>query len=285
MPCSNDRYILGVPEAIALCDENTIGVAAILGSTYTGEYEPVEALDEAVSALNARTGWEIPVHVDAASGGFVAPFLQPDLRWDFRLPNVRSINVSGHKYGLVYPGVGWVVWRDLEDLPEELVFHVDYLGGDQATFNLNFSKGAAHVVAQYYNFLRLGRAGYQRVMETARYNAGLLTDAIVKTGRFRILSDLDRGLPLVCFALLDESRFTIFDLSERLRERGWIVPAYHLAPNAEHLAVARVVVREGFSCDMVEMLAEDLRRTLDKLDGAHPAARRAPKKGKRHKAC
>jgi glutamate decarboxylase len=294
VPCTTDRYILGVEEAIALCDENTIGVAAILGSTYTGQYEPVAELDEAVTALNARTGWEIPIHVDAASGGFVAPFLQPDLRWDFRLANVRSINVSGHKYGLVYPGVGWVVWRDAVDLPEELIFHVEYLGGDQPTFNLNFSKGAGQVIAQYYNFIRLGHAGYKRVMESAKCNAAHLSAAIEATGRFQILSDLERGLPLVCFRLRDERRFTIFDLSERLRERGWIVPAYHLAPNADHIGVARVVVREGFSYDMAEMLAEDIRRALDRLDHApqpHPEGHaahhghHAAKKGKRHKLC
>jgi glutamate decarboxylase len=293
VPCTPERYILGVDEAIALCDENTIGVAAILGSTYTGQYEPVADLDEAVTALNARTGWDIPIHVDAASGGFVAPFLQPDLTWDFRLPNVRSINVSGHKYGLVYPGVGWVVWRDAADLPEELIFHVEYLGGDQPTFNLNFSKGAGQVIAQYYNFLRLGRAGYRRIMEGARRNAAHLTAAIEATGRFDILSDLDRGLPLVCFRLKDERRHTVFDLSDRLRERGWIVPAYHLAPNADHISVARVVVREGFSYDMAEMLAEDIRRALQRLDAvphpheAHPShhAHRGAKKGKRHKVC
>ena len=180
VPCTPARPILSVEEAVALCDENTIGVAAILGSTYTGQYEPVAELDEAVSALNQRTGFEIPIHVDAASGGFVAPFIQPEIRWDFGLANVKSINVSGHKYGLVYPGVGWVLWRDATDLPEELIFHVDYLGADQPTFNLNFSKSASQVVAQYYNFLRLGRAGYRSVMERAMSNARYLTAGLQK---------------------------------------------------------------------------------------------------------
>lgn len=269
VPMTATRYVLGVDEALAMVDENTIGVVGVLGSTYTGEYEPIKELNDALAARNAETGWAVPIHVDAASGGFVAPFVDPNLEWDFRLPLVKSINVSGHKYGLVYPGVGWVIWRDQAELPDDLIFHVNYLGGDQPTFNLNFSKGAGQVVAQYYNFLRLGRQGYREIMlclqETARYLAG----AVDEMAHFDILS-APTGLPLVCMRLQGDRPYTVFDVSDRLRERGWIVPAYTLAPNAEDIAVLRVVVREGLSRDMVEMLVADLRRAVEYLDAVHP---------------
>jgi glutamate decarboxylase len=265
VPLTEERYVIGVDEAMEMVDENTIGVVGILGSTYTGEYEPIEQLNDALEKLNSKTGWNVPLHVDAASGGFVAPFCSPDCRWDFRLPWVKSINVSGHKYGLVYPGVGWVIWRDEAELPEELVFHVNYLGGDQPTFNLNFSKGAGQVIAQYYNFLSLGFEGYERIMSNLQAIAKHLTNSLLTMDRFTMLSKED-ALPVVAFGLKDPSAFTVFDLSAKLRERGWIVPAYTMAPNAEKIAVLRVVVREGFSYDMCEMLLEDLRRIIDDLE-------------------
>lgn len=263
------RYILDPAEAVRLVDENTIGVVGILGSTYTGEYEPIAELDNLLAQRNATTGWDVPIHVDAASGGFVAPFVQPDLKWDFRLPLVRSINVSGHKYGLVYPGVGWVLWRSEADLPDDLVFHVNYLGGDQPTFNLNFSKGASQVVAQYYNFLRLGKQGYKRIMRGLMENTRYIAEELRGMERFDILSKED-ALPVVCFRLRSTDRFTVFDLSDKLRERGWVVPAYTMAPNAESIAVLRIVVREGFSRDMAEMLLDDIRRTCEGFERRGP---------------
>ncbi|MBN1590375.1 MAG: glutamate decarboxylase [Pirellulales bacterium] len=265
VPLSHDRFVLGVEEALAMVDENTIAVVGILGSTYTGQFEPIGQLNDALMALNTTTGWDVPIHVDAASGGFVAPFTSPELAWDFRLPLVKSINASGHKYGLVHPGVGWVIWRTEEELPEELIFHVNYLGGDQPTFNLNFSRGANQIIAQYYNFLRLGQEGYRRIMTNLQELAGYLTDQLEATGRFTMLSR--RGdLPVVAFRLNDTSVFTVFDLSERLRERGWIVPAYTMAPNAEDVAVLRVVLREGFTRDMADMLLADISRAVSGLE-------------------
>ena len=272
VPLAEDRYILGVEEALEFVDENTIAVVGILGSTYTGEYEPIKELNDALVKLNAETGWDVPIHVDGASGAFVAPFLNPELEWDFRLPLVKSINVSGHKYGLVHPGVGWVIWRDEAELPEDLIFHVNYLGGDQPTFNLNFSKGASQVIAQYYNFLRLGHEGYTRIMEQLRSNAQFISRELLETGCFELLSDA-HSLPVVCFKLRDDSKFTVFDISDRLRERVWVVPAYTLAPNAEQIAVLRVVVREGFSRDMAEMLLTDIRRAVKTLDHSPPPAK------------
>ncbi len=267
VPLTDQRFVLGVEEALEAVNEDTIAVVGVLGSTYTGEYEPIAELDQALQGLNARTGWDVPIHVDAASGGFVAPFTRPELEWDFRLPLVRSINVSGHKYGLVYPGVGWVVWRDRQDLPEELVFHVNYLGGDQPTFNLNFSRGANQILAQYYNFLRLGRSGYAQIMQALVATAQHLSEALVGTGHFQLLSRRD-ALPVVCGRLTGERAYTVFDVSEQLRQRGWIVPAYTMAPDAEHVAVLRVVVREGLSRDMADLLVADLRTALDHLDQA-----------------
>ncbi len=276
VPLTESRYVLGVEEAIGLVDENTIGVAGILGSTYTGEYEPIEALNDAIGKLNEKTGWEVPIHVDAASGGFVAPFTSPELRWDFRLPWVKSINVSGHKYGLVFPGIGWVLWRNAAELPEELIFHVNYLGGDQPTFQLNFSRSASQVIAQYYNFLSLGHDGYRQIMESLQETAGYLIDQLEESGRFWMLSK--RGhLPVVAFALNDSSRFTVFDISQKLRERGWIVPAYTMAPEAQDIAVLRVVVREGLSRDMADMLLADLRRIVEEFERHAPEAKPVPK--------
>jgi len=284
VPLSETRYVLGVSEAIDRVDENTIAVVGILGSTYTGEYEPIAELNDALEQLNKAQGWQVPIHVDAASGGFVAPFISPKLRWDFRLPLVRSINVSGHKYGLVHPGVGWVVWRDRAELPEELIFHVNYLGGDQPTFNLNFSRGANQILAQYYNLLSLGREGYTRIMSALRENAHYLTEQLEASGRFRMLSRRDH-LPVVAFALRQPEGFTVFDISRRLRERGWIVPAYTMAPNAQDIAVLRVVVRESFSRDMADMFLADLRRTLDDLDRNTPKKPQPPHAEKTRGVC
>jgi glutamate decarboxylase len=269
-----DRYVIGVDEAMALVDEHTIAVVGILGSTYTGEYEPIEALNDALMALNERTGWDVGIHVDGASGAFVAPFVDPDLAWDFRLPLVRSINASGHKYGLVYPGVGWVIWRRAEDLPEDLIFHVNYLGGDEPTFNLNFSKGASQVLAQYYNFLRLGRAGYADIMANLRGIADFLAAEMTGCGHFELLGT-GLGLPVVCMRLTGERSYSVFDLSMKLRERGWIVPAYTLAPGADDIAVLRVVVREGLSRDLAESLVSDILAAVRYFDAAGEAAAQA----------
>ncbi|KAJ7975323.1 glutamate decarboxylase [Quillaja saponaria] len=262
---SEGCYVMDPVKAVEMVDENSICVAAILGSTLTGEFEDVKLLNELLTKKNQETGWQTPIHVDAASGGFIAPFLYPDLEWDFRLPLVKSINVSGHKYGLVYPGVGWVVWRGKEDLPDDLVFHINYLGSDQPTFTLNFSKGSSQIIAQYYQFIRLGFEGYKHIIENCMENAKVLKEGIEKTGRFNILSK-DVGVPLVAFSLKDSSQYTVFQISEYLRRFSWIVPAYTMPPNAEHVAVLRVVVREDFSRSLAERLVSDIEKVLEELD-------------------
>jgi glutamate decarboxylase len=262
IPMEKGRYVITPEEVVNATDENTIGVVAILGTTFTGEFEPIENIHEALLKQNKETGWEIPMHIDAASGGFVAPFLHPHLKWDFRLPLVKSINVSGHKYGLVYPGIGWVVWRDHEDLPEDLVFHVNYLGGDMPTFTLNFSRPGNQVVGQYYNFLRLGRAGYTQIMGAMRDIATGLAAGIAKLGPFELVSD-GSAIPVFAFKLRDDvESYSAFDISDKLREYGWQVPAYTMPEHAEDVAVLRIVVREGFSQDMAGMLLDDIRKAV-----------------------
>ncbi|KAK7291325.1 hypothetical protein RIF29_06373 [Crotalaria pallida] len=262
---SEGYYVMDPLKAVEMVDENTICVAAILGSTLTGEFEDVKLLNELLTKKNEETGWDTPIHVDAASGGFVAPFLYPDLEWDFRLPLVKSINVSGHKYGLVYPGVGWVVWRSKDDLPEELVFHINYLGSDQPTFTLNFSKGSSQIIAQYYQFIRLGFEGYKNVMENCLDNARVLKEGIEKLGRFNIVSK-DIGVPLVAFSLKESNQHTVFEVADHLRKYGWIVPAYTMPQDAQHIAVLRVVIREDFSHSLAERLVSDIEKVVNLLD-------------------
>ncbi|KOT94882.1 glutamate decarboxylase [Streptomyces rimosus subsp. pseudoverticillatus] len=265
VPMRGDRFHLDGESAAALCDENTIGVVAVLGSTFDGSYEPVAEICAALDALQERTGLDIPVHVDGASGAMIAPFLDEDLVWDFRLPRVASINTSGHKYGLVYPGVGWALWRDKQALPEELVFRVDYLGGDMPTFALNFSRPGAQVVAQYYTFLRLGRAGYRAVQQNTRDVARSLADRIGALGDFRLLTRGDE-LPVFAFTTADGVRdFDVFDVSRHMRERGWLIPAYTFPPDRDDLSVLRVVCRNGFSHDLSDLFMADLERLLPEL--------------------
>ncbi|MFE7171137.1 glutamate decarboxylase [Streptomyces sp. NPDC057616] len=272
VPMEGERYHLDAQAAVELCDENTIGVVGILGSTFDGSYEPIADLCAALDALQERTGLDIPVHVDGASGGMIAPFLDEDLAWDFRLPRVASINTSGHKYGLVYPGVGWALWRDKEALPEELVFRVNYLGGDMPTFALNFSRPGAQVVAQYYTFLRLGREGYRAVQQTTRDVAMSLAERVEALGDFRLLTKGDQ-LPVFAFTTADGvEAYDVFDVSRRMRESGWLLPAYTFPPNREDLSVLRVVCRNGFSNDLADLFMEDLCRLLPELrKQPHPA--------------
>jgi glutamate decarboxylase len=268
-PIEEGRLQLNADEALKLCDENTIGVVAILGSTFDGSYEPVKEIANALDALAAGGGPDIPIHVDAASGGFVAPFLDPELEWDFRLPRVRSINSSGHKYGLVYPGVGWVIWRTPDDLPDDLVFHVNYLGGDMPTFALNFSRPGAQVIAQYYNLIRLGREGYREVQQACRDTALYLSSRIAALGPYELLSD-GSALPVFFFRLSPNvTNYTVFDISAKMRERGWQVPAYTLPANQADVAGLRVVVRNGFDHDLADLFFEDLARATTFLSSLH----------------
>jgi glutamate decarboxylase len=264
------QYHLDAERAAAACDENTIGVVVIMGSTMDGSYEPVAEVNSLLDKVQAEKGIDVPIHVDGASGGFVAPFLQPDLEWDFRVPRVASINTSGHKYGLVYPGVGWVVWRDADALPEDLIFRVNYLGGEMPTFALNFSRPGAQVAAQYYNFLRLGFSGYKQVQQTCQDIAMYLSSEISKLGPFELLSD-GSDLPVFAFKVKDDFKgFTVYDVSDRLRMRGWQVPAYTFPENLQDMAVLRIVIRNGLSMDLANLLLDDLKTQLVALEHLQP---------------
>ena len=275
VPMVPERLHLRGAEAAAKCDENTIGVVAIMGSTMDGSYEPVLEISQALDRLQAEHGHDVPVHVDGASGGFVAPFLQPDLEWDFRVPRVASINSSGHKYGLVYPGVGWIMWRDSQALPDDLVFKVNYLGGEMPTFALNFSRPGAQVAAQYYNFLRLGREGYRSVQQNCQDIALHLSGELAKMGPFELLTE-GKDLPVFAFKLRDDIKtYSVFDLSERLRMRGWQVPAYTFPADLTDMAVMRIVVRNGFSMDLADLLLKDFRLHIQVLEH-HPQTQPPP---------
>src|SRR6201996_3449181 len=266
VPMEGDTYHLTPERAVAQCDENTIGVVAILGSTLDGSYEPVAEIAAALDEFEQQKGIDVPIHVDGASGGFVAPFLDPDLVWDFRLPRVQSINASGHKYGLVYPGVGWAVWRDREALPRDLVFNVNYLGGNMPTFALNFSRPGSEVIAQYFMFVSLGANGYRAVQKGSSAVAQHLAREIAEMGPYWLLTD-GSELPVFAFALKPEvTNYTVFDVSSRLREQGWLVPAYTFPENRQDLSVLRVVVRAGMSHDMADLFLGALAKQTKRLE-------------------
>jgi glutamate decarboxylase len=273
VPMEGDRYHLDAEQAVANCDENTIGVVAVLGSTFDGSYEPVSDIAAALDKLEEDQGLNVPMHVDGASGAFVAPFLQPDVEWDFRIPRVQSINASGHKYGLVYPGVGWAVWRTEEALPGDLVFDVNYLGGHMPTFALNFSRPGSEVIAQYYNFTALGFEGYKQVMQTAQDVALHLSQGIAGMGPYRLLTKGDE-LPVFAFTVNDDVKnYTVFDVSDRMRQSGWLIPAYSFPENRQDLSVLRIVVRAGMTIEMADLLLEHMQHHtnfLQSLDAPLP---------------
>ncbi|MFL5847768.1 MAG: glutamate decarboxylase [Solirubrobacteraceae bacterium] len=260
IPLQPDKYTIGPEDVEPHVDENTIGVAAVLGTTFTGHADDIAGIDRLLVRLRDERGIDVPLHVDAASGGFVWPFLYPGTKWDFRLEQVRSINVSGHKYGLVYPGIGWLIFRERGDLPDDLVFYENYLGKRDATFTLNFSTGAAMVLAQYYNFVRFGHEGYRYVMATMQANARDLAERIAGSGDFRLVGGVDEEqLPLVAFQLDGEHNYDEFDVASQLAaERGWMVPAYTLPPNADHVKIMRALVKLTLGQTLATTLADDL---------------------------
>ncbi|AZG98694.1 TPA: glutamate decarboxylase [Proteus mirabilis] len=275
IPLEGDRLMMSPEEVIKRVDENTIGVVPTLGVTFTCTYEPVKAVHDALDQLQKETGLDIPIHVDGASGGFLAPFCAPDLEWDFRLPRVKSINSSGHKFGLAPLGSGWVVWREAKDLPEELIFNVNYLGGNMPTFALNFSRPGGQIIAQYYNFLRLGREGYAKIHNACYHTAQYLAREIEKLGPFEMIfsGDSQKGIPALAWKLKKEAKvsYSLYDIADKLRSRGWQVPAYSMPADREDLVIQRILVRHGVSLDLATLLIEDMKRTLDYFE-KHPVS-------------
>ena len=277
-----DKFVIGPEDVESHVDENTIGVAAVLGTTFTGHADDITGINDLLLRIKDTQGIDVPLHVDAASGGFVWPFLYPHSEWDFRLEQVRSINVSGHKFGLVYPGIGWLVFREKSDLAEDLVFYENYLGKTDATFTLNFSTGASMVLAQYYNFVRLGHEGYTHVMEAMNQNAKALAQKLEANGNFELIGADKEQLPLVAFRLAGEHDYDEFDVSWQLSaERGWMLPAYTMPPEAEEVKIMRALVKETLSRAQVDRLADDIKEaceTLEKKGGAHPHERKKMKR-------
>ncbi|QDU97844.1 glutamate decarboxylase [Lignipirellula cremea] len=267
IPMEPGRLLMTPEEVLQRCDENTIGVVPTLGVTFTCQYEPVQAVSDALDQLQKDTGLNIRMHVDAASGGFLAPFCAPELVWDFRLPRVKSINTSGHKFGLAPLGVGWVVWRETADLPQEEIFWVNYLGGNMRDIALNFSRPGGQIVCQYYNFLRLGREGYRKIHSACYETAQYLAKEIAKLGPFEILynGQMNDGIPALCWKMRDgaDPGFSLYDMADRLRSRGWQVPAYSLPADMQNQAIQRILVRHGVSRDLGALLLEDMRRALE----------------------
>jgi len=279
IPIAKDRYTITADDVRKNVDENTIAVGVVLGTTFTGEFDPVGEINNMLLEMKREEGLDVPIHVDAASAGFITPFHEPDFPWDFRLEQVKSINTSGHKYGLVYPGLGWLIFRNEKLLPENLKFYVNYLGDEMPTYTLNFSEGSSMIVAQYYNILRLGMEGYSSIVEKMMANAHYLSDKIAKLNYFDILNDA-KHIPVVTFKLHGKEVFNLFDLSYRLRERGWIVPAYSLPKNAEDTTIMRVVVRENFTADMVDLFVSDVENAFKTLKlKREKISERSPRKG------
>ena len=267
VPITDEHKVLDGFELEKYVDENTIGVVAIMGVTYTGMYEPVAQIAAALDRIQADTGLDVKIHVDGASGAMIAPFLQPDLSWDFRVERVVSISTSAHKYGLVYPGLGWVVWRTADDLPQELVFDVTYLGGHMPTFALNFSRPGAQVLLQYYLFLRLGWDGYYKVQKASQDVALYLSGEIAKMDAFELWND-GSDIPVFAWRLTPghTDKWNLYHLSERLRLKGWLIPAYPMPDNLSDLTVQRIVVRNGLSRNLAESLVLDITEAVDYLD-------------------
>ncbi|MFZ2241695.1 MAG: glutamate decarboxylase [Gordonia amarae] len=274
VPVTEEHFVFDGHDLESYVDENTIGVVAIMGVTFNGLYEPVKTIAKKLDEIERRTGLDVKIHVDAASGGMIAPFCQPDLEWDFRVPRVVSINTSGHKYGLVYPGLGWIVWRDTDALPDSMVFHCSYLGGDMPTLALNFSRPGAQVLLQYYNFLRLGRAGFRQIQQSSLDVAGYLSSSIARLGPFELVSKGDT-IPVFAWRLKPgyTDKWTLYDLSDRLRMKGWLVPAYPMADDLAEMTLQRIVVRAGLSHDLATALLHDIDSEvafLDALDSPMP---------------
>ena len=270
VPMDNTHHSLNMATVMNYVDKYTIGIVGIMGITYTGEYDNIEQLDKLVESYNQQTDYKVYIHVDAASGGLYTPFMEPEVNWDFKLKNVISINTSGHKYGLVYPGIGWILWRDKAFLPEELIFKVSYLGGQMSTMAINFSRSAAQIIGQYYNFVRYGFDGYHEIHKRTHDVATYLAKEIEKTGIFELIND-GTHLPIVCYRhkQTPPAEWTLYDLADRLAMKGWQVPAYPLPTNLANIEVQRLVVRADFGMGMAHDYVEDMKQAITDLNHAH----------------
>ncbi len=273
VPLQAGKYTIGPEDVEPHLDENTIGVAAVVGTTFTGHADDVVGINQLLLDHKNEKGIDIPLHIDGASGAFVWPFLYPDSKWDFRLEQVRSINASGHKFGLVYPGIGWLIFREKSDLAEDLVFYENYLGKTDATFTLNFSTGSSMVLAQYYNFVRFGKAGYRAIMEIMQENSEALAKDLKGIGPFQIIGEGEETLPLVAFNLAEKQAYDEFDIAFQLSaERGWMLPAYTMPPDAHDVKMMRALVKVNLSRSLVDRLVEDIGDAIKTLEKKGPVS-------------
>lgn len=282
IPLKQNKFIITADDVAPLIDENTICVATVLGTTFTGEYDEIEEINDLLVNIKKTKGWDIPLHVDGASGGFICMFNNTPINWDFRLEQVKSINLSGHKYGLVYPSVGWLLFKDETVVPQDLIFDVNYLGGHMPTYTLNFSRTSSMVIAQYYNFIRLGKHGYKKIIKNMMAVSEIVAEGLAATGKFDLLGSR-RMAPVVSASLKDSSAYSVFDISERLRVHGWIVPAYTLPEVAEKVETLRIVVKENMSAMLAEHFISSINEVLNELEdksgktGKHRARKQAKK--------
>ena len=282
IPLQSDRFTITPEEVYERVNENTIMVVAVLGTSYTFDYDPIEEINDALVKLKKNDGLDVPLHVDGASGAFIAPFLNPELKWDFELEQVNSINISGHKYGLVYPGIGWALWREASDVPSSLITETNVLGFVEKSFSINFSRGGAMILAQYYNLIRLGREGYTQIQNAMRENARYLAEGVKDIGKFDILNDATYT-PCCCCKLKDESKYNAADLVATLAQKGWVIPAFSLPKDADSVNAMRMNVKETFSRDMADVLINDIRGAIEKLEATHTQPHHKVKaRGHRH---
>lgn len=269
VPMEADHLYMTAEDAMKYVDDHTICVVCLLGITYTGRYDDVKGVDAALTEYNKTAKVPVRIHVDGASGAMVAPFIEPDLDWDFKLPNVWSISTSGHKYGLVYPGIGWVCWRSKEALPEDLIFWVSYLGGQEATMAINFSRSASQIIGQYYVFMRNGFEGYKEIQMRTMDVAHHLVQGIKELGIF-IMYEEATEVPILCWSLDPKAgkKWTLYDLDDRLRMHGWQIPAYPLPANMEHVTCQRIVTRADLSMTMADKFLKDMKAEIANLDNA-----------------
>lgn len=269
VPMDEEHLSINLDKVMDYVDEYTIGIVGILGITYTGKFDDIEALDQLVEKYNETHEHQLVIHVDGASGAMFVPFVDPDLAWDFRLKNVVSINTSGHKYGLVYPGVGWILWRNQEYLPKELIFDVSYLGGNMPTMAINFSRSASQVVGQFYNFYRLGYEGYREIHKHSQKAAMNISKAIEETGLFKLYND-GENLPIVCYTLKEDAdvSWNLYELADRLQMKGWQVPAYPLPADLDDIVIQRFVCRADLGQNLADSLIEDFLQCIEDLNHA-----------------
>ncbi len=279
VPLDNDTLKVSPEKLVSMVDENTIAVGAVMGTTFTGAYDDVKKLNQLLENLKNKTGNDVPIHVDAASGGFITPFIEPELEWDFRLNHVKSINVSGHKFGLVYPGLGWILFRDKKDLPDDLMFYVNYLGDEMPTYTLNFSRSSSNIAAQYYNILRMGKMGYRKIAMSVMDNAKYLAEKLKNIKEIELVSTAEH-IPVITFKKISKDGYSLFDLSSEMKKFGWIIPAYSLPENASNIVLMRIVVREGLSTDMIDLLYDNMLEGIKNLQGNNEKIRQvSPRKG------